>query len=120
MIFFLFISYFFLVMSQSIQARFSMIYDSPENAPKYFSTPLKLIIPISAFIVTYYHFKLIFPYELSVYWLIPIHFASAVVLSSVFQVIYIKRHGFSKQSPEHVWFSILFGYLFLSIYYFFG
>ena len=117
--FLLIISYLFLVLSQSVQAIFAKAYSTPEEAPPYFSTPLKMIIPFSAIGVTFIHFNELFPYDIHMAWKIIIHIAIAILASAFLQTFYLKSHGLSKDSALHVFFFLFTGYVLLGLWYFF-
>lgn len=116
MILILIISYFFLVLSSGIQAIFAKAYSTPEEAPAYFSTPLKLVPTLFAYGLTYIHFDAFFNFEFNIFLKIIIHLIIAVLSSALAQTIYINTHGLSRDSALHVMFSIVIGSILLILW----
>ena len=106
-----FLSYFFLIVSFSIQAKYSQIHGKVGQ----FAVLKDLLTFVSAFIVTYIPFT--YMINLHFHFLVNglIHSIVAFISGVLFQNYYIKKQGISSEMGSHVWFSLVTGYVFLLI-----
>ena len=105
-------------MGSGIQAIFAKAYKTPDEAPVYFSTPLKLVPTLFSLGLTYIHFDVLFNFDINIFFKIIIHLIIALITTGIAQTIYINTHGLTKDSPLHIVFSIVIGSVLLSIWYF--